>query len=287
MNIILSENLSYCMGVKRTLNMTQKLLDTSPGITFYMLGEIVHNEYVIRDLKDRGLIFISDIREINTPGTVIIQSHGASKKVFGELKKKKIPYIDATCPMVKVIHRRIIELEKEGYVPLIIGRKGHDEVRGIQGQVSNSLVAGSEEEITDTLVKGLNKIGVVVQSTFIYEDARKIVARLKESVPEVKFVNTICQPTSQRQDEIQRQSQLHDVVLIIGSKTSANTRHLFRLARNGKSRVYLVDQPERVAALDIPVDGSVFIASGASTPQYLIEEVIVFLKKMESELPDG
>jgi 4-hydroxy-3-methylbut-2-enyl diphosphate reductase len=287
MNIILSEYLSYCMGVKRTLSMTEKLLKTSPDHTFYMLGEIVHNEYVIRDLKDRGLIFISDIQEFKKPGTVIIQSHGAPKKVFQELKKKKIPYIDATCPMVKVIHRRIIELEKEGYVPLIIGRQGHDEVRGIQGQVLNSLVVGSEEEVTDALVKGLNKIGIVVQSTFIFEEARKIVSRLEELVPEVKFVNTICQPTSLRQDEIQRQSQLHDVVLIIGSRTSANTRHLYRLARNGKSRVYLVDLPERVADLDIPQDGSVFIASGASTPQYLIEEVIVFLKKMESELSDG
>ena len=275
------------MGVKRTLNMTHKLLKASPETTFYMLGEIVHNEYVIRDLKDRGLIFISDIREIEKPGTVIIQSHGAPKKVFSELKKKGIPYIDATCPMVKVIHRRIIELEKEGYIPLIIGRQGHDEVRGIQGQVSKSLVVGSEEEVTAALVKNVKKIGVVVQSTFILEEAQKIVSCLEEKVREVKFINTICQPTSLRQQEIQEQSQIHDVVLIIGSKTSANTRHLTSLARNGKSRVYLVDRPERIADLDIPQDGSVFIASGASTPQYLIEEVIVCLKKKETEHKNG
>lgn len=271
------------MGVKRTLNMTEKLLKASPDHTFYMLGEIVHNEFVIRDLKNRGLIFISDIRDIENAGTVIIQSHGAPREVFVELDRKKIPYIDATCPMVKVIHRKIVELEKEGYVPLIIGRKGHDEVRGIQGQVVKSLVVGSVEEITEDLVKGLNKIGVVVQSTFILEEARKIVSRLEVIVSEVKFVNTICQPTSQRQQEIQRQSHLHDVVLIIGSRTSANTRHLTSLARNGKSTVYLVDQPERVSELAIPLDSSVFIASGASTPQYLIEEVIVRLKKKESE----
>jgi 4-hydroxy-3-methylbut-2-enyl diphosphate reductase len=189
--------------------------------------------------------------------------------------------------MVKAIHRRIIDLEEEGYFPVIIGRQGHDEVRGIQGQVSKSLVVGSADEITKPLVKGLKKIGVVVQSTFILEEAEKIITLLEQKVPEVKFVNTICQPTSQRQQEIQDQSQIHDVVLIIGSQTSANTRHLFNLAQGGKSRVYLVDRPENVADLDVPAEASVFIASGASTPRYLIEEVISRLKKKEIETGNG
>jgi 4-hydroxy-3-methylbut-2-enyl diphosphate reductase len=279
MDIILSEHLSYCLGVRRTLQLVDKLLEQSPEHNFYMLGEIVHNEHVIRDLKNRGLTFISDVNEIKNRGTVIIQSHGAPRQILAALEKRKIPCIDATCPMVKVIHRRIRELEADGYFPVIIGKRGHDEVRGIQGQVSRSLVVDSKEAISAKHFEGIRKIGVVVQSTFILQNTLKVLDRLKQLVPEVKFVNTICQPTTDRQDEIQQISQVFEYILIIGSKTSANTRHLYQLAQSGKSRVYLIDRPEQVDEIELPPDSRIFIASGASTPRYLIEDVIARLKK--------
>lgn len=281
MNIVLSGHLSYCVGVRRTLKITEKLLRKSPDHTYYMLGEIVHNEYVIQDLQDKGLVFISDVGEIKKKGTVIIQSHGAPRLVFEKLKERKIPYIDATCPMVKAIHHRVNQMARKGYFPVIIGKKGHDEVRGIQGQVKRSIVVGSPEEVTDELFGGIHKIGVVVQSTFILTDAREILNRLKRKVAEVSFINTICQPTTLRQEEVRRVSQEFDCILIIGSRSSANTRHLYHLAQSGKSCVYLVDQPADIMEMDIPLEGSVFIASGASTPRFLIEEVIVLLKKKE------
>ena len=287
MNIILSKHLSYCVGVQRTLKIAEKLLKESPEHTFYMLGEIVHNEFVIRDLQRKGLIFISALEEIKKKGTVIIQSHGAPRKVFEKLKKKDIPFIDATCPMVKAIHHRVINMAKNGYFPVIIGKKGHDEVRGIQAQVDHSIVVGSPVEVKKARLEGIDKIGVVVQSTFILEDALEILEHLKRRVSDVKFANTICHPTTLRQEEVRKVSLEYDCILIIGSKSSANTQHLYHLAQNGKSCVYLIDRPGQVMETDIPLEGSIFIASGASTPKFLIEEVIVMLKKKELGISHG
>ncbi|MBD3412907.1 MAG: 4-hydroxy-3-methylbut-2-enyl diphosphate reductase [Candidatus Aminicenantes bacterium] len=277
MHITLSENLSYCVGVKRTLKLVNELLEKNPDHSYYMLGEIVHNEYVINELKSKGLHIIRNLDDITDHGTVIIQSHGVPLKVLEELKQKNINYIDATCPMVRVIHHKIKKLEDQGFFPVIIGKKGHDEVRGIAGQVKRSLIIGHPEEVKPDLFCGIQKAGVVVQSTYIRTEAHAIVDELKSLGLEIKFKDTICQPTTQRQDEMKNLAGNFDCTLIIGSKTSANTNHLYRLASQTETCVYLVDEPESVKDLPIPKDSTVFISSGASTPMYLIERVISIL----------
>lgn len=278
MKITLSDNLSYCTGVQRTLSLVEELIAENPGKLYYMLGEIVHNEYVINRMKSLGLRIIYGLDEIDDPGIVIIQSHGAPGRIFDELKTKNIDYIDATCPMVSLIHRRIQKLEKDGYFPVIIGRKGHDEVSGIAGQVRDALIFGSPEEVTEEALAGNVRVGIVVQSTYIRAETLAIVDRIKAVVPEVKFIDTICRPTTERQTEISRVAGEYDLILIIGSRTSANTRHLFNLASGKKSRVFLVDDPESVRDLPLPSDASIFIASGASTPMNLIDRVVTLLK---------
>lgn len=277
MRITLSRNLSYCFGVERTLTLVEELLGKNPDKTFYMLGEVVHNEHVINDLKAKGLRMIHDLGQVGDGGTVIIQSHGAPKAIFDILKEKNIDYIDATCPMVEVIHKKIIRLEKKGYLPVIIGQEGHDEVRGIAGQVNRALIFGQPDEVTPDHFTGVEKVGVVVQSTFIRTQALDILEKIQELVQEVEFVNTICRPTTERQSEVESIAGNYDFILIMGSKSSANTNHLFKLASGTKSCVYLVDEPESVRDLPIPEDSTVFIASGASTPMNLIERVISVL----------
>ena len=279
MQVTLSQNLSYCVGVQRTLNLVEDLLEKNPDKSYYMLGEIVHNEHVIRDLRDKGLHIIRDIDQIEDQGIVIIQSHGVPMATLENLKKKNIDYVDATCPMVRVIHREIKKLEDEGYFPIIIGKKGHDEARGIAGQVEKALIIGTPEEVRAGLFADINKVGVVVQSTFIRAKALAVLEELRSLGLEVKFVDTICRPTTERQEEVKSIAGKYDFILIIGSKTSANTQHLFSLASGKKSRVYLVDDPESVVNLPIRVDASVFIASGASTPRTLIERVISILSE--------
>jgi len=279
MRITLSQNLSYCFGVKRTLTLVEELLADNPEKTFYMLGEIVHNEHVINDLKAKGLRVVYNLDQIEGDGTVIIQSHGAPKRIFEVLKTRNIDYIDATCPMVEVIHRKIRRLEEQGYLPVIIGQTGHDEVRGIAGQVEEVLIFGKPDEVTRDHFGDRKKVGIVVQSTFIQSEALGVLEKIQELVPDVKFVNTICRPTTERQSEVKSVAGKYDCILIIGSKSSANTNHLFSLASGTKSCVYLVDEPESVASLPIPQDATVFIASGASTPMSLIEQVVSALMR--------
>lgn len=277
MRITLSKNMSYCFGVKRTLTLVEELVQKNPDKQYYMLGEIIHNEYVINSLKAKGLQMISDLDEIKKKGIVIIQSHGTPQKTIAELREKNIDYIDATCPMVKKIHEEIRKLEKQGYFPVIIGRKGHEEVNGIAGQVKQALIFGKTSEVLPELFKGREKVGIVVQSTYIRDEALAILKKIEALISETKFVNTICRPTTDRQNEVKNIAGKYDFVLIVGSKTSANTKHLYKLASGSKSNVYLVDDPKDAASLQIPKDSSVFIASGASTPMSWIEEVVMHI----------
>jgi 4-hydroxy-3-methylbut-2-enyl diphosphate reductase len=283
MQITLSQNLSYCVGVQRTLTLVEELLKKNPDKSYYMLGEIVHNEHVIRDLKSKGLHIIYDIEQVENHGIVIIQSHGVSRAILEKLKDNNIDFVDATCPMVRVIHKHIKKLEEQGYFPIIIGKKGHDEVKGIAGQVSKALIIGQPEEVSPGFFQQKKKVGIVVQSTFIRAEALTILEKIKSLGTEVKFIDTICRPTTERQEEVKSIAGEFDFILIIGSKTSANTNHLFSLAGGKKSSVYLVDDPESVKELPIPEDATVFITSGASTPMHLIEKVISYLERGKNQ----
>jgi 4-hydroxy-3-methylbut-2-enyl diphosphate reductase len=281
LKIVLSETLSYCVGVRQTLDLVERLRVENPAKSYVMLGEIVHNEHVIADLKARGLRFIDAIDEAPPDAVVVLQSHGSPLSLYRELKARQLAFVDATCPMVTTIHRKIRAVEKAGRTPVIIGQKGHDEVRGIAGQVARALIVGAPEEVTPDLVRGVARAGVVVQSTFVREDADRILERLRALVPDVVFHDTICRPTKARQREVEENSRTAGSVIVIGSKRSANTLHLHRLARKANPRAYLVDDPARVETLPLPSDGTVFVASGASTPMELILDVVRRLKERD------
>lgn len=274
MKIVLSETLSYCFGVRKTLELIDRLLAERPDRTYYMLGEVVHNEHVIEALKAKGLRIVGSLDEVPAGGVVILQSHGSARKRYAELEARGLEHVDATCPMVRIIHDKIREVEAKGFTPVVIGQVGHEEVRGIVGQVARAIVVKSPEEVTPDLFAGVGRAGVVAQSTFIEEDALRIVDRIRALVPEVVFHDTICRPTKTRQREVESHTRRADTVIVIGSKHSANTMHLFHIARKINPRTYLVDRPESVEAIAIPDGATVFVASGASTPGELIVEVV-------------
>ncbi len=279
MKILLSEQLSYCFGVRQTLDLVEKLLARKDAGPFYMLGEIVHNEHVIAALKERGLRIVDRPDQVEPGGTVILRSHGSPRALLRELRERGIPFIDATCPMVEVIHRRIQEVEASGATPVVIGQAGHEEVRGIAGQVRRAVVVGRPEEVTPELFAGVERAGVVVQSTFVPRDAAAILERIRAVVPEVVFHDTVCRPTRTRQKEVEERSRAADRVVIVGSKRSANTMHLFRLARAANPETVLIDRPEAIEDIPIPPDATVFIASGASTPEALVLDVVRRLRE--------
>ena len=274
MKIVLSETLSYCFGVRKTLELTDRLLAERPDRTYYMLGEIVHNEHVIEALMGKGLRIVQTLEEVPPGGVVILQSHGSTRKRYRELEERGLDYVDATCPMVKIIHDRIREVEAEGRTPVVIGQVGHEEVRGIVGQVTRAIVVKTPDEVTPELFDGVRRAGIVAQSTFIEEDAVRIVERIRGIVPDVVFHDTICQPTKTRQREVETHTRRADCVIVIGSRHSANTMHLFHIARMINPQTHLIDKPESVETIAIPSGATVFIASGASTPEELIDEVV-------------
>jgi 4-hydroxy-3-methylbut-2-enyl diphosphate reductase len=284
--IVLSETLSYCFGVRKTLELTDRLLAERPDRTYYMLGEIVHNEHVVEGLRAKGLRIVQTLEEVPSGGVVILQSHGSTRRRYDELAARGLEFVDATCPMVRIIHDRIREVEAQGRVPVVIGQVGHEEVRGIVGQVARAIVVKTPEEVTPELFDGVRRAGVVAQSTFIEEEARRIVERVRAVVPDVVVHDTICQPTKTRQREVERHTRKADRVIVIGSRHSANTRHLFNIARAINPGTHLIDRPESVEDLVLPPDATVFIASGASTPMELIVEVV---RRLESRAtaPDG
>jgi 4-hydroxy-3-methylbut-2-enyl diphosphate reductase len=274
MKIVLSETLSYCFGVHKTLELTDRLLSERPDRTYYMLGEIVHNEHVIEALRAKGLRIVQTLEAVPPGGVVILQSHGSTRKRYCDLAARGLEFVDATCPMVRIIHDRIREVEAQDRVPVVIGQVGHEEVRGIVGQVARALVVKSPEEVTRELFAGVRRAGIVAQSTFVEEEAHRIVERIRALVPDVVFHDTICQPTKTRQREVERHTRKADCVIVIGSRHSANTMHLFNIARAINPATHLIDRPESVEAIGIPSGATVFIASGASTPMELIVEVV-------------
>ncbi|MCX6573755.1 MAG: 4-hydroxy-3-methylbut-2-enyl diphosphate reductase [Candidatus Aminicenantes bacterium] len=282
MKIVLSETLSYCIGVRKTLELTDRLLADRPDRTYYMLGEIVHNEHVIEGLRAKGLRIVQTLEEVPAGGVVILQSHGSTRRRYDELAARGLEFVDATCPMVRIIHDRIREVEAQGRVPVVIGQVGHEEVRGIVGQVARAIVVKTPEEVTPELFDGVRRAGVVAQSTFIEDEARRIVERVRALVPDVVVHDTICQPTKTRQREVERHTRKADRVIVIGSRHSANTRHLFNIARAINPGTHLIDRPESVEDIVLPPDATVFIASGASTPPELIVEVV---RRLESRAP--
>lgn len=279
MKIVLSETLSYCFGVRKTLEMTDRLLADRPDRTYVMLGEIVHNEHVVEALKAKGLRIVQTLADVPPGGVVILQSHGSTRKRYRELEERGLEYVDATCPMVRIIHDRIREVEAQGRTPVVIGQFGHEEVRGIVGQVARALVVKSPDEVTPELFEGVLSAGVVAQSTFVEAEARSIVARIRALVPDVVYHDTICQPTKTRQREVETHTRKADCVIVIGSRHSANTMHLYNIARAINPRTHLIDRPESVEDIAIPADATVFVASGASTPMELIVEVV---RRLES-----
>jgi 4-hydroxy-3-methylbut-2-enyl diphosphate reductase len=287
MKIVLSETLSYCIGVRNTLELTERLLAEDPDRPYYMLGEIVHNEHVIEGLKAKGLRIVQTLEEIPAGGVVILQSHGSPLRRYRELNARGLEYVDATCPMVRIIHQKIRGIEADGRTPIVIGRVGHEEIQGIVGQVGRAIVVKDPEEVTPELFQGVRRAGIVVQSTFIEAEAHRVLERVREVVPDVVFHDTICQPTKIRQREVEAHTRTADRVIIIGSRRSANTMHLYRIAQAINPRTHLVDRPESVDGIDVPDEGTVFVASGASTPKELIFEIVRRLEARSGGGEDG
>lgn len=275
MNVILAKNAGFCFGVKRAVDTVYEQLGADQPI--YTFGPIIHNEEVVRDLKERGVTVINDIEELEQkpPGTVVIRAHGVEKGVCEEIKRRGFSIIDATCPFVLKIHRLVERYSGEGCQIVIVGNEDHPEVKGIRSwsdAARTQVIASREDALAFTADRG-KKVCIVSQTTFNYKKFQELVEIIKEKGYDIIVLNTICNATEERQTEALAVAKQVDAMIVIGGRNSSNTQKLFEICKNECNNTYYI---QTVKDLDLAKLGSVDnvgITAGASTPNNIIEEV--------------
>lgn len=278
LKINLARSAGFCFGVKRAIDIAFKTAASEYCVC--MLTDIVHNEDVIKEIKARGIRKIKALVKGKNKA-LLIPAHGVGAKTIDKARTLGYKIIDATCLKVKEIHKIARSMEGKGYRIIVIGDKAHDEVRGIIGQLkSNAIVIDSLDKIPlDRIVKN-KKVAVVVQSTQNLEEVLKIIDILKSYIKELKFFNTICSPTLVKQEEIKRMPLENEVMLIIGSKNSANTKRLYELSKSRNPRSFWVQSKKNLDLGWFKGVQSVGVTAGASTPDSVIKDILEYLKTL-------
>lgn len=274
MKVNRADTAGACFGVKRAFDIAMKTAKSERNVV--MLGDIVHNEHVVRKIDEAGVKVMKDLDQVPEGSTLILRAHGAVPGVYEAAEERNLRVVDATCPMVFEIHDEVKELAEEGYTIVVIGDHGHDEVVGITGQVPGTIVVSSPDEAR--LMPRKRKIGVVSQSTQNIDNVRACVAELCLKSREVRFINTICAPTKNHQDEIRTLPYENDVMVVIGSQTSANTCRLTEISLAINPRTYQVASASELRPEWFTGAKTVGVSAGASTPDWIIDEVVRVLE---------
>lgn len=282
--IRLAKFAGFCYGVKRAVETVKKLKAENPERNICVLGELIHNTQVIEELKSLGIESLSELPNHGN-GVCVVRSHGESPEVFEQIKKAGFEVFDLTCPDVKKVQQKAIELAKEGYYLIIVGKSQHPEVVAINANArlhsDNVIVADSIEQLKpyEKDLKKHKKIGVVVQTTQMISTLNEIITYLMPLAKELHIANTICQSTSMRQSEAVELAKDSDLMIVVGSKKSANTTHLAEILKNITQTIHIETDKELENYKElIEKSNKISITAGASTPDNVIEKVIQNLK---------
>ena len=280
--IVLAEPRGFCAGVDRAIEIVERAL-TKFGAPIYVRHEIVHNTYVVNDLKAKGAIFIEDLAEVPRGATLVFSAHGVSQAVRQEAAQRGFNVFDATCPLVTKVHVEVAKLHKEGYDFIMIGHKGHPEVEGTMGQLTEGIYLVEDVDDVATLqVAQTERLAVVTQTTLSVDDAAEILAAVKRRFPSVREPKQqdICYATQNRQDAIKVLAPKVDVLIVVGSPTSSNSNRLRELAERLGTHAYMVDAPEDLRAEWFEGKRRVGLTAGASAPDILVQDVIARLRAL-------
>ena len=285
MKIILASTAGFCFGVNNAVKKAYDML--GKGEKIYTLGPIIHNEQVVDDLKKKGVDVISDVSSVSVGSKVIIRAHGVTPKIYKELRTNNICIVDATCPYVKKIHNLVHEKHSEGFQIVIAGDREHPEVKGIDGWCGNTAFIANNPDDMDIFPKTEQKCCLVAQTTIRKEKFDGIYEKLKEKCKNVLKFDTICNATSNRQEETRKIAQESDMMLVIGSKNSSNTQKLYEISKNICEKTYLIETYGDLPPINIKEINTLGVTAGASTPERIIKEVIEKmdeLNKQENEM---
>ncbi len=284
MDILLANPRGFCAGVDRAIAIVEQAL-AKYGAPIYVRHEVVHNKYVVDDLRRKGAVFVEEIEEIPEGSTVVFSAHGVSKAVRVAAEARGLKVFDATCPLVTKVHVEVDKMRGQGKEIIMIGHQGHPEVEGTMGQVSDAqgmYLVDSVQDVIELSVKDKHNLAYVTQTTLSVDDAAEIVAALKKRFPDIVGPkrDDICYATQNRQDAVKFMTPQCDVVIVVGSPNSSNSNRLREVAEKLGVAAYMVDCPEEIDNAWLIDKRRVGVTAGASAPELLVKEVIAHLKKL-------
>ena len=280
--ILLAQPRGFCAGVDRAIEIVERAL-VEFGAPIYVRHEIVHNAYVVTDLRNKGAIFIEELADVPTGNTVVFSAHGVSKAVQEEAKARGLRIFDATCPLVTKVHIEVEKMRRDGREIIMIGHEGHPEVEGTMGQTEDGMhLVETVEDVENLTVQNPDLVSYVTQTTLSIDDTRDVIAALKNKFPNISEPKKadICYATTNRQEAVKFMAPQVDVVIVVGSPNSSNSNRLREVAEKRGVPAYMVDS----AALIDPawLDGKtrIGVTAGASAPEVLVQAVIDRLKEL-------
>jgi 4-hydroxy-3-methylbut-2-enyl diphosphate reductase len=281
MEILLANPRGFCAGVDRAIIIVEQALEKF-GAPIYVRHEVVHNKFVVDELKKKGAIFVEELEEVPAGNTVIFSAHGVSKEVRAEAEGRGLRVFDATCPLVTKVHNEVAKMRANGREIIMIGHKGHPEVEGTMGQSEGGMyLVETPEDVGVLKVADPDKLAYVTQTTLSIDDAAAIVDALKERFPNIASPksDSICYATQNRQDAVKLMAKDCDLVIIVGSPNSSNSNRLREVAQNQGIEAYMVDNATHLDPAWVVGKKRIGISAGASAPEVLVKEV---LKKLQS-----
>ncbi len=278
MEVILAKAYGFCMGVKRAIEIAKKTRKDNSG-EVSVLKEIVHNPYVVDSLKKEGVSSASSLQKVRK-GTIIFSSHGVAPYMVDERMKKDLNIVDATCPLVTKVHNLVKLLARKGYTIILVGDKHHDEIIGVSGEAPENIkIIGKKEEV-DNLSIDSGKIAAITQTTLSVDDSIEIINLLKKKFPDIEVYNTICNATQLRQQAVKDLAKKVGLILVVGSSTSANSKRLVQVAKSCGRVSYLINDEKEIRKEWFDGVKKIGVTAGASTPDFIINNVIEKLKRM-------
>jgi 4-hydroxy-3-methylbut-2-enyl diphosphate reductase len=271
----------FCAGVVRAISVVEKALEICDG-TVYVRKEIIHNRYVVEELRRRGAVFVEELDEVPDGAAVIFSAHGISPAVRDTAKQKKLLTIDATCPLVTKVHLEVVQFAKKGYTILFVGHKDHDETIGTLGEAPGAIrVVGSKEEAKRVEVENPEKVVYLTQTTLSVDDTREIVEILQQRFPALQAPpkEDICYATQNRQDAVKALAGYVDVLLVLGAPNSSNSLRLCEVARARNVRAYLIETAADIRLEWLDGVKVVGLTASASAPEILVQQVISFARE--------
>lgn len=286
MKIIVAKHSGFCFGVKRAMNIVKEVKTKYSDKNIFTLGPIIHNPQVVNSLINQKVIPIEDLKSLKKDDVLILRTHGIEKEMLSTIKKKKIKYIDAICPFVSSAHKYVKTLYRKGYQVIIFGERNHPEILSINSQIDGKgIVIEDKDQIKDLIGLKNKKIGIISQTTQSIEKYKEIVTSLMDIFKEIYMVNTICNATSLRQNSALTLAGKVDLMLVVGGKNSGNTKRLFQICSELNKRTYHIETANEIDDFKDKILTSevIGIVAGASTPNWIIKDVIEKLKKIDKE----